>query len=216
MFPNINDIVKTLVDTAKAGKVYLIDQNSYRQELIDHFCRLDTDDRYLRFGHICDDDFITKYVNTYIKAEDRVIAIFDSSGQIIASIHLAQDMKDPDGYEFGLSVNKEHRRKGYSSKMFETGIRIVKALGGKRIYTYCLGENKVMQSLAKKHNLAVVLEYGDATGTIDIGERMPAEVMSDLFQFLTTNQIKIVDKVIHEWVVANLEYYDLVGKIFKK
>ena len=215
MIINLGSIVKTLVDNAKAGNVYLIEKTSYEQELIDHFLDFDERGRYLRFGQQISNAGIEQYVKKFIKPEDKILAIFNNKGKIVAAVHMGKDGFDPDGYELGLSVSNSCREKGFGSKIFSKGIEVANALGAKRIYTYCLTENKAMQALAKKHNLKIVLDHGDYIGKMEIEKDNIAEILNDVAAFFTSNQIMIIDKVMHDLIKSYLEQFSKFEQIAK-
>ena len=195
------------VNSAKAGKVYLIDKSVYEFKLKDHFLHLNDDDRRLRFGTSLPDERIFHYVDDQIKDGDFVFAVFNDEGDIVAVLHMAAHGKDKSSYEFGLSVREDHRKNGYADKLFKKATIHAKALGAKRIYTYCLSENKAMQHLAKKHELKVMLEYGDVTGELSIEPRNNVEVVNNLIEFATNENLMIFDRMSERYVTTLLEQY---------
>ena len=204
---NPGEALATAVNSLKAGKVHLIDKKVYEFKLKDHFLHLSNDDRRLRFGANLPDERIFHYVDDQIKEGDYVFAVFDDLGDIVAVLHMASHGKDKSAYEFGLSVREDYRMHGYANKLFKKGITHAKALGAKRIYTYCLSENKVMQHLARKNELKVMLEYGDVTGELALEPRNNVEIVNNLVEFATTENLMIFDRMSERYVTTLLEQY---------
>ena len=204
---NPGEALATVVNSLKAGKVHLIDKKVYEFKLKDHFLSLNDDDRRLRFGANLPDERIFRYVDDQIKDGDYVFAVFDDNGDIIAVLHMATHGKDQSAYEFGLSVHEDHRKNGYADKLFKKAIAHAKALGAKRIYTYCLSENKAMQHLARKNELKVMLEYGDVTGELALEPRSSVEIVNNLVEFATTENLMIFDRMSERYVTTLLEQY---------
>ena len=204
---NPGEALATVVNSLKADKVHLIDKKVYEFKLKDHFLSLNDDDRRLRFGANLPDERIFRYVDDQIKDGDYVFAVFDDNGDIIAVLHMATHGKDKSAYEFGLSVHEDHRKNGYADKLFKKAIAHAKALGAKRIYTYCLSENKAMQHLARKNELKVMLEYGDVTGELALEPRSSVEIVNNLVEFATTENLMIFDRMSERYVTTLLEQY---------
>lgn len=209
---NPGEALATAVNSLKAGKVHLIDKKVYEFKLKDHFLHLNSDDRRLRFGANLPDERIFHYVDDQIKEGDYVFAVFDDLGDIVAVLHMATHGKDKSAYEFGLSVREDYRMHGYANKLFTKGITHAKALGAKRIYTYCLSENKAMQHLARKNELKVILEYGDVTGELALEPRNSVEIVNNLVDFATTEQMMIFDRMSERYVTALLGQYAAFAK----
>ena len=207
MLMNVGEILADVVNSMKAGKVYHVEKNTYIDKMVAHIKRLDADDRRMRFGVSLGDERIEHYVNDAIKENDYVFAVFDDSGNIVGLLHMARERKDGQAYELGLSVDKEYRKHGYASALFAKAISFAKTMGAKRIYTYCLGENRAMQSLAKKNDLRVMLEHGDYTGELQLGDRSTPEIVKDLVDFASTEQMMIFDRMSERYVNTLLMQY---------
>ena len=209
---NAVEILASAVNTAKAGKVHLIEKDAYIEKLIDHFSRLDPEDRRMRFGVSLGQERIEHYVKEAIKRDDHVFAIFNDEGQIVGALHMAKEHQDKQAYELGLSVNTKYRNLGYGRALFEKGISWAKTLGAKRIYTYCLSENRAMQHLSRSQNLRVMLEHGDYTGELQLEDRSTSEITKDLIDFATTEQMMIFDRMSERYVTALLGQYAAFAK----
>ena len=204
---NVVEMLASAVNSAKAGNVYLIDRKVYRDKLINHFQQLDMSDRRMRFGVMLGDERINHYVDDQMKDGDFIFAVFNEAGEIVAALHMATVIQDRDAYEFGLSVNADYRNQGYASSLFSKALQHAKTLGAKRIYTFCLGENKAMQNLAKKNDLKVMLEYGDVTGELVLKDRSSTEIVQDLVEFVNTENMMIFDRMSERYVNTMLNQY---------
>lgn len=191
---NPGEVLEAAMNSIKAGKVYLIEKRTYADKIIDHLTRLNDEDRRMRFGVNLPDQRIQHYVNDSIKVGDFLFAVFGNEGEIVAFLHMARDARDSFAYELGLSVNLDDRKNGYASALFEKAVNFAKTLGAKRIYTYCLSENKAMQHLAKKNQLKIALEHGDVTGQLQLSDRTAVEIVNGLIDFATTEQMMIIDR----------------------
>jgi len=214
---NVGELLASVVNTAKSGAVYLIDRKVYRDKLVNHFKRLNANDRRMRFGVSLGDERIEHYVDEQMKDSDFIFGVFDDEGEIVANLHMATVRNDSQAYEFGLSVNDEHRNKGYASSLFSKAMQHAKTLGAKRIYTYCLGENKAMQNLAKKNDLKVMLEYGDVTGELVLKDRSSAEIVQDLVEFVNTENLMIFDRMSERYVntlLTQYRYFETMANTF--
>ena len=204
---NVGEVLETAVNSMKADKVYLIEKRVYESKMIEHLKRLSPEDRYLRFGAQLGDERIEHYVREQIKTGDHIFAVFDDAGELAALLHMARELRDPKGFELGISVDESHRKSGFAGKLFEKAIAFAKTLGAKHIYTYCLSENKAMQHLARKAGLNVMLEYGDLTGKLDIAEQGGFDQLRNLVDFATTEQMMIFDAGMHGAVQAYLKHF---------
>lgn len=209
---NAGQVIASALNTFKAGKVHLIEKDAYTEKLIEHFSRLNAEDRRMRFGVSLGQERIEHYVKDAIKHGDHVFAIFNEEGQIVGALHMAKEYHDKHAYELGLSVNAEYRKLGYGRALFEKGVSWAKTLGAKRIYTYCLSENRAMQHLSRSQNLRVMLEHGDYTGELQLEDRTTSEITKDLVDFATTEQMMIFDRMSERYVTALLGQYAAFAK----
>lgn len=191
---NPAEVLEATLNSLKAGHVYLIEKNTYKDQIQQHLLRLDSDDRRLRFGSNVSDVTIDKYVTTGIQPGDFLFAIFDASGEIVAFLHTAKMLNDSLSYELGLSVDLSARKNGHARALFEKAISFVKTLGAKRIFTYCLSENTAIQKLSRHQGMKVMIEHGEATAELEIKDQTVSELMHGLVDFMTTQQLMIFDK----------------------
>ena len=91
---NAGQVIASALNTFKAGKVHLIEKDAYTEKLIEHFSRLDAEDRRMRFGVSLGQERIEHYVKDAIKHDDHVFAIFKEEGQIVGALHMAKEHHD--------------------------------------------------------------------------------------------------------------------------
>lgn len=216
---NVGEVLEAAVNSLKAFKVYLIEKQTYADKLIAHLQRLNPDDRRMRFGISLPDERIPHYINESIRIGDYTFAVFDEAGEIIAFLHMAKDARDPTAYELGLSVDADHRKAGYGNALFSKAVAFAKTLGAKRVYTYCLGENKAMQNMARKNSMRVMLAHGDSTGELILADRNNFEIAKDLIDFATTEQMMLFDRSSKDMVnsfLAQAEAFSKMAKSFRQ
>jgi GNAT superfamily N-acetyltransferase len=95
-----------------------------RERILAHLLSLEPHDRYLRFGYAANDEQITRYVDQLNFERDELFGIFNRRLDLIAMAHLAFSI-DPQYTscaEFGVSVAKSARGRGYGSRLFERAV----------------------------------------------------------------------------------------------
>ena len=123
-----------------------------RPALEPHFLALGHEDRRLRFGSAFNDDAVRAYVERIDLERDAVFAVFDDALHIIGAAHVARG----DGHaELGVSVLEGHR---------------VRAL-----FMHCLTENGAMMHLARRQEMEIVAESGEADAWLRL---LPADASS--------------------------------------
>jgi RimJ/RimL family protein N-acetyltransferase len=118
----------------------------------DHLLALDPHDRYLRFGYSANDEQIERYVDQLHFERDELFGIFNRKLQLIAMAHLAFSV-DPtctSCAEFGVSVSKAARGRGYGSRLFERAVMHARNEGVHLMFIHALSENTAMLKIARK------------------------------------------------------------------
>ena len=123
----------------------------YRSRIARHLLALDEHDRYLRFGYAANDDQIRQYVDGLDFERDQVFGIFNRRLQMIAMAHLAMpaDMQKAGVAEFGVSVAKHARGRGYGALLFERAAIHAVNSGVGTLYVHVLSENTAMLKIAR-------------------------------------------------------------------
>ncbi len=117
-----------------------------------HLLALDPHDRYLRFGYAANDEQIHRYVAQLNFERDELFGIFNRKLQLIAMSHLAFSV-DPQlttCAEFGVSVSKAARGRGYGSRLFERAAIKARNEGVSQLFIHALSENTAMLKIARK------------------------------------------------------------------
>lgn len=136
-----------------------------RELLLVHFLALDPTDRRLRFGMAVTDDFITHYVSLALSDRHSEMFVIIVQDSVAAVCHVA--VHDQQG-ELGVSVAAQHRGSGMASAMFQRAVSYLRVHCAKSVYMHCLSENRVMQHIARKHNMTVTTDMGDSDATLAV------------------------------------------------
>ena len=131
-----------------------------RERIARHLLALKESDRYLRFGYPATDEQIERYVATLDFERDEVFGIFNRRLELIAMAHLAYlpvcGAKDEVATaEFGVSVAKHARGRGYGARLFEHAVLHARNRGIDTLFIHALSENAAMLSLARKAGAVV-------------------------------------------------------------
>lgn len=117
-----------------------------------HLLALDPHDRYLRFGYAANDQQIGRYVASLNFERDELFGIFNRKLELIAMAHLAFSV-DPQSHscaEFGVSVSRQARGRGYGSRLFERAVMHARNEGVSQLFIHALSENTAMLKIARK------------------------------------------------------------------
>ncbi len=144
----------------------------YRAQITDHLVHLDERDRYLRFGFAAEDRQIRLYVDKLDFERDRVFGIFNRKLELIAMAHLAYpaDMLKVGFAEFGVSVARHARGRGYGSRLFERAAIHAVNDGVKTLYIHALTENAAMLRIARKAGAKVQSAGGESEAHLQLPE----------------------------------------------
>jgi RimJ/RimL family protein N-acetyltransferase len=129
----------------------------YREQIAQHLLALDERDRYLRFGYAAGDAQIRQYVERLNFERDQLFGIFNRRLELIATAHLAYpvEMVEAGFAEFGVSVARHTRGRGYGARLFERAAMHAVNDGIKTLYIHALSENTAMLRIARKAGAVV-------------------------------------------------------------
>lgn len=132
----------------------------HRRRIAEHLLALDERDRYLRFGFPASNEQITRYAMGLDFERDEVLGIFNRRLQLIAMAHLAyapqpQRAGKPAMAEFGVSVLKQGRARGFGARLFERAALHARNRGIETLFIHALSENAPMLSIARKAGATV-------------------------------------------------------------
>ena len=149
------DATKELGLTAPKKSTVLVPIRSlganHRARIARHLLALEPHDRYLRFGFIASDEQINHYVDGLNFEHDEIFGIYNRRLELIAMAHLAYlvDHGLTACAEFGVSVLKSARGRGYGARLFDRAIMHARNEGVSRLFIYALSENTAMLKIAR-------------------------------------------------------------------
>ncbi len=137
-----------------------------RQKLCDHFLRLDSESRRMRFAHGVSDSFIEDYAQRMGDMGGIVFAyIVDHEVRAVAELRKLSDTWGHEA-EAAFSVERPFQDRGIGSELMGRVIRAARNRGVRLLYMSCLAENGKMQAIARKHEADLRFEYGEVIGEI--------------------------------------------------
>lgn len=124
---------------------------NHRARIGVHLKALDPDDRYLRFGFSANDEQIQRYVDGLNFELDEIFGIYNRWLELIAMAHLAYsvDKHTNSNSEFGVSVLKQARGRGYGGRLFERAVMHARNQGVHKMFVHVLSENMAMLAIAR-------------------------------------------------------------------
>lgn len=164
---------------------------SHRDRIAAHLVALDADDRYLRFGYPATDEQIGRYVAGLDFDRDDIFGIYNRKLELIAMAHLAfSDQADHKSCaEFGVSVLKKARGRGYGSRLFERAVIHARNEGVDLMFIHALTENTAMLKIAR--NAGAKLER--AGSETDAYLRLPPATLDSRMSEMVEEQVAQTD-----------------------
>ena len=131
---------------------------NHRARILSHLIGLDNHDRYLRFGFAASDEQIERYAERLNFEMDEVFGIYNRRLDLIAMAHLAfsADHDLSACAEFGVSVSKSARGRGYGARLFDRAAMHARNEGVSRMFIHALSENAAMLKIAR--NAGAIVE----------------------------------------------------------
>ena len=125
---------------------------SHGERIAAHLLALDAQDRYLRFGYAASDEQIRRYVSGLNFDHDEIFGIYNRRLELIAMAHLAFSTNPSlqSCAEFGVSVLKQGRGRGYGSRLFDRAVIHARNEGVGMMFIHALSENTAMLNIARK------------------------------------------------------------------
>lgn len=163
----------------------------HRDRIAAHLKALDADDRYLRFGYPATDEQIDRYVAALNFERDDIFGIYNRKLELIAMAHLAYSA-DPEMTscaEFGVSVLRKARGRGYGQRLFERAIIHARNEGVEMLFIHALTENRAMLRIAAKAG-ATMERAGSET---DAYLRLPPATFDSRMAELVEEQVAQTD-----------------------
>ncbi len=131
---------------------------NHRDRIARHLMALEPHDRYLRFGFAANDEQIQRYADSLNFERDEIFGIYNRRLELIAMAHLAfsADSNLNACAEFGVSVAKGARGRGYGARLFDRAAMHARNEGVSRMFIHALSENTGMLKIAR--NAGAVVE----------------------------------------------------------
>jgi GNAT superfamily N-acetyltransferase len=164
----------------------------HRPRILKHLLALDASDRYLRFGSVANDAQIAHYVDLIDFDSDEVLGIFNRRLDLTAMAHLAMEQSSSrdspshtssthaapagaasDGAptaEFGVSVLRSARGRGYGSRLFDRAVLSARNHGVQRLIIHALTENKTMLGITRRAGATVIREGSESQAELALPE----------------------------------------------
>jgi len=143
---------------------------SHRERVLAHLLALDEGDRYLRFGYAAGDAQLKRYVAGLDFERDDIFGIYNRRLALIAVAHLAFaiDPQHDSCAEFGVSVLKQARGRGYGARLFHRAAIHARIKGVKMLFIHALSENTPMLKIARKAGASVQRDGGEAQAWLQL------------------------------------------------
>lgn len=163
----------------------------HRERIAAHLRALDDHDRYLRFGYMANDEQIDRYAAQLDFDRDDIFGIYNRKLELLAMAHLAfmHDPGGPTGAEFGVSVLKKARGRGYGTRLFERAAMHARNEGVELMFIHALSENTAMIKIAR--NAGATLER--AGGETEAYLRLPPATLDTRMSELVEEQVAQTD-----------------------
>jgi GNAT superfamily N-acetyltransferase len=166
----------------------------HRDRIAAHLLALDEADRYLRFGYPATDAQIVKYVDTLDFDQDEVFGIFNRRLELIAQAHLAHAAADTAGRpgtmsEFGVSVLRKARGRGFGARLFEHAVLHARNRGVQTLFIHALSENTAMLRIARNAGATVERDGSEAEAWL----RLPPDTLASRIEQAVGDQAAEID-----------------------
>ncbi len=167
---------------------------NHRARITGHLLALDNYDRYLRFGFAASDEQIQRYTDSLNFNLDEVFGIYNRRLELIAMAHLAfsADQDLAACAEFGVSVSKSARGRGYGARLFDRAATHARNEGVSRMFIHALSENAAMLKIAR--NAGAVVERDGSESEAHL--QLPPATLDTRLTELLAEQVAQTDYII--------------------
>ena len=143
---------------------------SYRERITQHLLQLEPADRYLRFGYAANDEQIRRYAEQLNFERDEIFGIYNRRLELIAMAHLAfsEDPEHKHCAEFGVSVLKQARGRGFGARLFERAVMHARNEGVSMVFIHALSENTAMLKIARNAGATVRRDGSESEAYLQI------------------------------------------------
>ena len=129
----------------------------HRERILKHLLKLSPADRYLRFGYAASDEQVHRYVGHLDFERDELYGVFNRRLELIAMAHLAfaSTREHEKCAEFGVSVVKPSRGRGFGARLFDRAVMAARTKGVSMMFIHALSENTAMLKIARNAGATV-------------------------------------------------------------
>ena len=163
----------------------------HRERIAKHLLALDASDRYLRFGYAASDEQINRYADGLNFERDDIYGIFNRKLELIAMAHVAvsDDPAQSKHAEFGVSVLKAARGRGYGSRLFDRAVMHARNEGRDTLFIHALSENTNMLKIARNAGATVERSGSESDAYL----KLPAATLGTRLTEMMEDQMAEVD-----------------------
>lgn len=164
---------------------------SHRERVVAHLLKLDEGDRYLRFGYAASDEQVRRYAMQLDFERDDIFGIYNRRLELIAMAHLAfaSHPEHKNCAEFGVSVLKQARGRGYGGRLFNRAVIHARTKGVAMMFIHALSENTAMLRIARKAGATIKRDGSESEAYL----QLPPASLDTHMASLMTEHIGEVD-----------------------
>lgn len=142
----------------------------HRERIASHLLALDAPDRYLRFGYAASDAQIARYVDSLDFEHDEIFGIFNGRLELIAMAHLAASEHAEYAHcaEFGVSVLRCVRGRGFGARLFDRAIVNARNDGVSMVFVHALSKNTAMLKIARNAGAVVHRDGSESEAFLEL------------------------------------------------
>lgn len=181
---------------------------NHRERITEHLLALDAQDRYLRFGYAANDEQIRRYADSLDFDRDEIFGIYNRRIELIAMAHLAFST-DPEHRacgEFGVSVAREARGRGYGARLFDRAVMHARNEGVELLFIHALTENTAMVKIARNAGATVERDGSETEAYL----RLPPATLDSRVSELVEEQLAQTD---YRLKVQAKQFWDFLGAV---
>jgi GNAT superfamily N-acetyltransferase len=186
----------------------------HRDRVVAHLTSLEETDRYLRFGYPATDAQIARYVDMLDFDQDEVFGIFNRRLELIAMAHLAHPTTPTESSrgtmaEFGVSVLKKARGRGFGARLFEHSVLHARNRGVQTLFIHALSENTAMLKIARNAGATVERDGSES----DAWLRLPPDTFASHVEEMMGQQAAEFDYQIKRHVTTVQRIIETISEV---
>ncbi len=180
----------------------------HRQRIEDHLMQLEPQDRYLRFGYAANDEQVRRYAQNLNFVRDEIFGIFNRRLELVAMAHVAYSDQPGTNQcaEFGVSVLKKARGRGYGARLFDRAVMHARNEGVHMLFIHALSENTAMLKIARNAGATVERDGSESEAHLQLP---PANLDSRMAQ-LVEQQFAEMDYSLKKQAK---QFWDFLGQL---